>query len=51
MTNTTINAIPAVGAELDEAQLATISGGMRDRGRSSKVIDVVDGWTGTDADF
>ncbi|MFC7447101.1 putative ATP-grasp target RiPP [Rhodococcus daqingensis] len=51
MRNTTINEIPAAGAELNEAQLAAVSGGRRDRGRSSKVIDVVDGWTGTDGDF
>ncbi|MFD1811637.1 putative ATP-grasp target RiPP [Rhodococcus gannanensis] len=51
MRNTTITEIPAAGAELNEAELASVAGGMRDRGRSSKVIDVVDGWTGTDPDF
>ncbi|EME21414.1 hypothetical protein G419_09006 [Rhodococcus triatomae BKS 15-14] len=51
MRNTVITEIPAAGAELNEAELASVAGGMRDSGRSSKVIDVVDGWTGTDADF
>ncbi len=51
MRSTTITEIPAAGVELNEAQLAGVAGGRRSQGNSSKVIDVVDGWTGTDADF
>ncbi|MCZ4556961.1 putative ATP-grasp target RiPP [Rhodococcus sp. PvR044] len=49
MRDTTINEIPAAGAELNEAQLAAVSGGRAST--SSAVYDVAGGYCTTDADF
>ncbi|MBH5142575.1 putative ATP-grasp target RiPP [Rhodococcus erythropolis] len=51
--STSIEEISASGPELDESQLAGISGGMKseDIGRSSKVIIVASGSTSRDHDF
>ena len=51
LRNTVITAISAEGAELDEARLATVSGGRACEDRSSKTIDMSTGAVGSDQDF
>lgn len=49
--DSTTNPVAIDEFEIDEADLDLVLGGLRNRATSSKVLDLANGWCGTDADF